>query len=397
MKPLETSSRSSPTFHFLHNPPLSQAPFFPSALGEDEALDFARICFSAAARALRWIEGICIGWGGESKRCEGEQESTRERCYCWGTANEGCREGRRDGEEKKGAYSHWSENSPILCPEDRRCCLPEVRVREEEGGLIYTCHSLHAHPFCLLCSSLQPSLSGAAEDCQPVQTKHKISAGRASAPTAPATLLYYSPSHIHTYTKCSHRHTFRELSLTRARLHPDKQARATPPSHYLCGEQLCSYWCERCGAGFRSSSAAVEAAAAAGQVQRRAISTRDHTSASTAEGKPPFFFTFPLSPPFSVFTWRSVADLPSFPSSPLSTQRVPVGQPWRTPSPAAMPPSPRCSDARDSSCKPVSSCNHTSCFLTNRLPAACPACQWNWSPLSAFLLEAPLSHNAFLI
>ncbi|KAI9520945.1 hypothetical protein NQZ68_010646 [Dissostichus eleginoides] len=33
--------------------------------GEDEALEFARICFPAAAQALRWIEGICMGWGGE--------------------------------------------------------------------------------------------------------------------------------------------------------------------------------------------------------------------------------------------------------------------------------------------------------------------------------------------
>ncbi|KAF3856179.1 hypothetical protein F7725_016902 [Dissostichus mawsoni] len=29
--------------------------------GEDEALEFARICFPAAAQALRWIEGICMG------------------------------------------------------------------------------------------------------------------------------------------------------------------------------------------------------------------------------------------------------------------------------------------------------------------------------------------------
>lgn len=65
-------------FPFYSTSPISHPPFFPSAQGEDEALEFARICFPAAARALRWIEGICMGWGGESKRSEGEQERQRE-------------------------------------------------------------------------------------------------------------------------------------------------------------------------------------------------------------------------------------------------------------------------------------------------------------------------------
>ncbi|XP_037630610.1 kazrin, periplakin interacting protein b isoform X5 [Sebastes umbrosus] len=59
-----------------------------------------------------------------------------------------------------------------------------------------------------------------------------------------------------------------------------RQAGRHTPSHYLCGEQLCSYWCEQRGAVFRSSAAA---AVAAGRVQRRAVITRDHTAASTTE------------------------------------------------------------------------------------------------------------------
>ncbi|XP_044204811.1 kazrin, periplakin interacting protein b isoform X2 [Thunnus albacares] len=65
------------------------------------------------------------------------------------------------------------------------------------------------------------------------------------------------------------------------------------PSHYLCGEHFCSYWCEQRGAVFRSSAAAAAAAvaaavaaaaaAAAGRVQRRAVITTDHTPASTTE------------------------------------------------------------------------------------------------------------------
>lgn len=105
MKPLETTGCTSPTFHFLHNPSTFSSSVFPpaSAQGEDEALEFAGICFPAAARALRWIEGICMGWGGESKRCKGEQETRRERDVTAATANEGCREGRRErGRREEG-------------------------------------------------------------------------------------------------------------------------------------------------------------------------------------------------------------------------------------------------------------------------------------------------------
>lgn len=70
MNPLETVPAL--LFAFYTTSPLSHPPFFflssPSAPGEDEALEFARICFPAAARALRWIEGICMGRGGELVR-----------------------------------------------------------------------------------------------------------------------------------------------------------------------------------------------------------------------------------------------------------------------------------------------------------------------------------------
>lgn len=51
-----------------------------------------------------------------------------------GTGEEG------EGGEEKGASENRSENNrPILCPEDRRCCLLTLRVRREEGGLTITC------------------------------------------------------------------------------------------------------------------------------------------------------------------------------------------------------------------------------------------------------------------
>lgn len=289
MKPLETSSCTSPTFHSLYSPPLSHAPPPPfPALGEDEELEFARMCFSAAAWALRWIEGICMGWGGESKRCEGEQESMRERCYCWGRANEGCGGGRRDGEGNRGAHSHWSDNSPVLCPEDRRCRLLAAWVRRNKGALIYTCSRLHPHPLLLLCSSLQPSLSGAAEDRQPGQTKHTISAGRASVPLSASPSCYDSPlaherQNALTGTRSDnfllHTHSYIPLPLSVRRV------------LLISLSSVGLYF-------FCSSSAAAEAAAA-GRVHSRALVTGDHTAASTTEGKSSFF-TFSSLSRFSV-------------------------------------------------------------------------------------------------
>lgn len=167
----------------------------------------------------------------------------------------------------------------------------------------------------MLFSSTQPvwshrGLSASTNEAQDLCWQSKCAYSSATC----FTILCYSLSHIHTHTKCSHRHTFRELSLTSTHLHPDKQAKSTP-SHYLCGEQFCSYWCEQCGAVFRSSSAA--AAATAGRVQRRAIITRDHTAASTIEGKPPFpltSFSLFLSLLFSLSLHDAV--LLTFPYSP---------------------------------------------------------------------------------
>lgn len=47
--------------------------------------------------------------------------------------------GGRGRRSEKGAHSCRSENnSPVLCPEDRRCYLLKLRVRGEEGGLTFT-------------------------------------------------------------------------------------------------------------------------------------------------------------------------------------------------------------------------------------------------------------------
>lgn len=114
-------------FHFL-------ILLFSLSTGEDEALEFARICFPAAAQALRWIMGICIGWGGESKRCEGEQKTRREREMLLLLLQMRAvgRRGRR-GRREKGAKLVRSENKhPILHPEDRRCRL--LTLREVGSG-----------------------------------------------------------------------------------------------------------------------------------------------------------------------------------------------------------------------------------------------------------------------
>lgn len=166
--------------------------------------------------------------------------------------------------------------------------------------------------------------------------------------------------------------------LTLTRWQAGSQAGGHTPSHYLCGEQFSSYWCERRGAVFSSSAAAAAAAVAAGRVQRREQSSPEITHTSFCNWRQAsslffFFFSLFLSP--LSLSWCDAVWL-TFPHPPpllLSSQRVPVGQPWRTPSPAAMPPSPRCLDARDSSCKPVSSHNYTSRLLAKSL-ASCMSC-----------------------
>lgn len=100
--------------------------------------------------------------------------------------------GRGGGRREKGAQSHRSENnSPVLCPEDRRCCVLALRVRGgwEEEGQTFTCRrskKLHS-PLAsrLLCSSpsTQPvcsrrGLSACTDEAQ------DQSAGRATVPTA---------------------------------------------------------------------------------------------------------------------------------------------------------------------------------------------------------------------
>ncbi|KAK1901665.1 Leucine-rich repeat and WD repeat-containing protein 1 [Dissostichus eleginoides] len=95
--------------------------------GEDEALEFARICFPAAAQALRWIEGICMGWGGESKRSEGEQEAERD------VTAEAEQMRAEEREERKGGIVTPTRKQQS-CPAPRAQTLLCTHTQSEGGG-----------------------------------------------------------------------------------------------------------------------------------------------------------------------------------------------------------------------------------------------------------------------
>lgn len=157
----------------------------------------------------------------------------------------------------------------------------------------------------LLCSSLQPSLSGAAEDCQPVQTKHKIRVLAGKLCLQLCYLLYHpvllSLTHAHqnalTGTRSenfpSRTHTYM-LTSSQAGRQGGRQA-GTPPPIISAGSSSAHIGVSSKGLYLALQRQQQQAAAGAGRVQRKAVITRDHTPASTTEGKPPpSFFLFSL-------------------------------------------------------------------------------------------------------
>ena len=138
---------------------------------------------------------------------------------------------------------------------------------------------------------------------QPVWSRRRLSVctrserwkSKCASSSDPCTAsLLYSPSRLYT-NMLSEAHIQRTFSP--AYTLTCWQAGRHTPSHYLCAEQFCSYWCEQRGAVYHSSTAA------AGPVQRRAIISRHHTPASPTQGKHPssllfyfFFSSLPLSP-----------------------------------------------------------------------------------------------------
>lgn len=322
MKPLETTSCTSPTFHFLFNPSTFSSSFFflPSALGEDEALAFARICFPAAARALRWIEGICMGWGGESKRCEGEQEREGERCYCWGTANEGCREGRREREERKGGIVTQIRKQQS-CPVPRGQTLHwEWAGRREDWLLPAVDAALTPAPPLFFALPFNPA--ACLEPQRTVSLYRRSKKIRVLAEQLCLQLCYllYHPvllSLTHTRTpKCSHR--LRELSLARTHLHADKQAgrQAHPlPLSVRRAILLILVWAARGCTSLLSSSSSRTGPEESSHHQRSHTSFYNWRQAPLFLSSPSSFFSLLLSPLFP--SWCD-AVLLTFPSSPSS-------------------------------------------------------------------------------
>lgn len=170
-----------------------------------------------------------MGWGGESKRCEGEQESRRERDVTAATANEGCGEGRREREETKGgivAQIRKQQSRPVPGGQ----ALPSSHTESEEGGGRFDFYlpkkpQLSPRlPSSLLFPSTQPVWSRRGLSASTDKARDQ-SAGRATVPTALLPALPPCITLPHTCTpKCSHRHAFRELSLVRTHLHADEQA-----------------------------------------------------------------------------------------------------------------------------------------------------------------------------
>lgn len=135
------------------------------------------------------------------------------------------------GRREKWAYSHRSENnSPVLCPEDRRCCLLSLRVeRVEEGGLTFTCCTCYTYfPSSLLHSSTQPIWSCRGLSARTDEAQDQ-SAGRASVPIAPTpctVLLSLTHAHQNAF-KSTHSDNF--PLRTHTHMLTDSQAGTPPP------------------------------------------------------------------------------------------------------------------------------------------------------------------------
>lgn len=260
------------------------------------------------------------GWR-VSKTCEREQE----KCYCWGAANEGCREERRGGVGGvKRGHTHADQKTTVLSYAQRTDAAIYLSWEWEGKREDWLLPDVEAaltprHP------SLLSSLSGAAEDCQPVQTKHKI---RVLAEQVCLQLCVTCFTTLKSLSRptCTHSQNFLSCAKTymlTSRLAGRQAGTHThtlPPSHYyLCGEQFCSFWCEQRGAAFCSSAAA--AAAATTQDGSREEQSPPEISQQLLQLKasPCLLFSSFIFLLFSIWMWRSDADLP-FPHSlpPLS-------------------------------------------------------------------------------
>lgn len=298
------------------------------------------------------------GWR-VSKTCEREQE----KCYCWGAANEGCREERRGGVGGvKRGHTHADQKTTVLSYAQRTDAAIYLSWEWEGKREDWLLPDVEAaltprHP------SLLSSLSGAAEDCQPVQTKHKI---RVLAEQVCLQLCVTCFTTLKSLSRptCTHSQNFLSCAKTymlTSRL-AGRQAHThihSPPPIIICAASSSAH--------FGASSEGLHFAPQQQQQQQqqqhrtgpeksshhqRSVSSCSNWRQALVSCSPhSFSFFFPsecdavmLTFPFPILSPHSLSP----------QQRVSVGQPWRTPSPAAMPLSPRCLDARDSSCKPVS-------------------------------------------
>ena len=184
--------------------------------------------------------------------------------------------------------------------------------------------------------------------------------------------FHYSPSHVHTRNALAAAHWGNFLSHVHTCTLTSEQAGGQegtpPPPPIICAAGRSA----RIGV---SSTGLCSAPQQQQQQQQQQDESRGEQSSPEITHQPPQRrVSLPLLPLLPLFlslfpssfspSWCDAvfgADLPSSSPPPffLSPQCVPVGQPWRTPSPAATPPSPRCLDARGSSCKPVSSLSHS--------------------------------------
>lgn len=205
------------------------------------------------------------------------------------------------GRREKGALSHRSgNNSPVLCPEDRHGCLLSLRVRGEEGGLTFTCRRSRTHPSPPLFFALpfNTSLSGAAEDCQPVQTKPKIRVLAGKLCLQLCYLLYHPVLLCLTHTRQNtlrgiHSENF--LPCTHTYMLTSWQTGTPPP--IICAGSSSAH----IGVAARGCISLLSSSSSS-RTGPAESSHRDHTSASTTEGKHPlfslFFFSLSLSPLF---------------------------------------------------------------------------------------------------
>lgn len=227
------------------------------------------------------------GWR-VSKTCEREQE----KCYCWGAANEGCREERRGGVGGvKRGHTHADQKTTVLSYAQRTDAAIYLSWEWEGKREDWLLPDVEAaltprHP------SLLSSLSGAAEDCQPVQTKHKI---RVLAEqvclqlcvTCFTTLQSLSrPTCTHSQNFLSRANTYMLTSRLAGRQAGRHTHTYTPPLPLLSVRRAVLLILVRAARGCILLLSSSSSNNNTGRVQRRAVTTRDQSAAAPTEGKP---------------------------------------------------------------------------------------------------------------